>query len=385
MISKNPSFDVFRNYIEPEFSEEPDPNEPFEPVESQIKIGGLPEQKKHDPLDDKIKGYEFSTGPVTIKNIKLPVSGKVIGYTFPEAPTKRNFQAFVQDADRRASTAQGKLHPSLAKQFDQLPFRVNDLLEPYFSSSTIPVINPDGTRGTISRDDALNKVAELLGLKNPDLLKLNTSPEYSRFKFLVNQWNSAKSKASRLKKFNAFSGTPFPVKIYIPYLLEAEGKYSNDTGFDAGGPTKYGITDADTANFPKGISAGNIKNLSLDQALKIYNDKYWMSGWAGLPAPSTMPNLKLAFVMMDTKHNPLSDRTAPGFSSHIRSIFYNPNLTDDQKADAIMDFRIDMYRKYSLPDYVKKLTPEELKKHREALVNRIKYKLRPFVNSLPKT
>lgn len=54
-----------------------------------------------------------------------------------------------------------------------------------------------------------------------------------------------------------------------------EGGYSNEP-HDPGGPTKFGIDFRDYHAYidPKG-TAEDVKNLTLDQAFKIYEDRYW--------------------------------------------------------------------------------------------------------------
>lgn len=61
----------------------------------------------------------------------------------------------------------------------------------------------------------------------------------------------------------------------IKETLKWEGGYCNDEG-DPGGPTKYGITIFDVRKYvKKGATAEDVKKLTLDQAVKIYQDKYW--------------------------------------------------------------------------------------------------------------
>lgn len=60
------------------------------------------------------------------------------------------------------------------------------------------------------------------------------------------------------------------------YTLLNEGGYSNDAN-DAGGPTKWGITQGDLARWRRApVSAQDVQNLSVDEAEKIYEAYYWM-------------------------------------------------------------------------------------------------------------
>jgi len=63
-------------------------------------------------------------------------------------------------------------------------------------------------------------------------------------------------------------------KIF-PDLIRDEGGYSNDA-FDAGGATKYGITIGDVRKYIKSDATNeDVKELTLDQAKKIYKERYW--------------------------------------------------------------------------------------------------------------
>lgn len=62
----------------------------------------------------------------------------------------------------------------------------------------------------------------------------------------------------------------------IDRILISEGStYTNDPE-DPGGPTKYGITIYDTRLYvKKGATAADVKALTKDVAIKIYDEKYW--------------------------------------------------------------------------------------------------------------
>ena len=56
------------------------------------------------------------------------------------------------------------------------------------------------------------------------------------------------------------------------YLLKVEGGYSNDK-YDAGGKTKYGITEEDARDFGY---KGDMQDLTIDFAKNIYLKKYYL-------------------------------------------------------------------------------------------------------------
>ena len=59
------------------------------------------------------------------------------------------------------------------------------------------------------------------------------------------------------------------------YVIGNEGGFSNDVN-DRGGPTKYGITIQTLARYRNKItSITDVKNLTLDDAKKIYKEWYW--------------------------------------------------------------------------------------------------------------
>lgn len=54
-----------------------------------------------------------------------------------------------------------------------------------------------------------------------------------------------------------------------------EGGYGNDPN-DSGGPTNFGITQSDLAQFRgHAVSADDVKNMSFDEAKLIYKKDYW--------------------------------------------------------------------------------------------------------------
>lgn len=56
------------------------------------------------------------------------------------------------------------------------------------------------------------------------------------------------------------------------YLLKVEGGYSNDK-YDAGGKTKYGITEEDARDFGY---KGDMQDLTKDFTKNIYMKKYYL-------------------------------------------------------------------------------------------------------------
>lgn len=67
------------------------------------------------------------------------------------------------------------------------------------------------------------------------------------------------------------------IELSLPYVLQNEGgaRYTNIPG-DAGGPTKYGITQRTLAGWRhRPVSAQDVKNLTLEEATAIYKAHYW--------------------------------------------------------------------------------------------------------------
>lgn len=58
-------------------------------------------------------------------------------------------------------------------------------------------------------------------------------------------------------------------------VIQHEGGYSNTPG-DTGGPTKWGITQADLAEYlGHAVTAEDVENMAQDTAIDIYGTKYW--------------------------------------------------------------------------------------------------------------
>ena len=78
--------------------------------------------------------------------------------------------------------------------------------------------------------------------------------------------------------------------IILPFILAQEGGFTNNP-YDRGGLTNMGISLAD---LPHGSNVNDIKNLTVDQAKAIYQDKYWDAcKCSRLPGP-------VAAAVMDT-------------------------------------------------------------------------------------
>lgn len=61
----------------------------------------------------------------------------------------------------------------------------------------------------------------------------------------------------------------------LKQILKHEGGYSNHP-MDKGGPTKYGITIANYQKYVKPkATAQDVKNMTLDEAKKVYKARYW--------------------------------------------------------------------------------------------------------------
>lgn len=61
----------------------------------------------------------------------------------------------------------------------------------------------------------------------------------------------------------------------IGKVIKAEGGYSNHPA-DKGGPTNWGIIQSELSAWRgKAVSAEDVKNLTLDEAIQIYKKKYW--------------------------------------------------------------------------------------------------------------
>ena len=77
----------------------------------------------------------------------------------------------------------------------------------------------------------------------------------------------------------------------IDQIIEREGSYV-DSPFDAGGPTKFGITQA-TLSIWKGhpVTAEDIKQLSVNEAREIYRQKYVVEPGFGVVADDKLRSL----------------------------------------------------------------------------------------------
>lgn len=64
-------------------------------------------------------------------------------------------------------------------------------------------------------------------------------------------------------------------EIY-PFVLKIEGGYE-DNPSDRGGPTKFGIAQNFNQAELKKLGVADIRNLTRDQAIQIYFEKYWLN------------------------------------------------------------------------------------------------------------
>lgn len=353
MISKNPSFDVFRNYIEPVFSEERDPTSEDSDYE---------DSEGNDPQNQS---------PIDMQ-LQLPVSGKTITAKFGKPPTPREVQDYMTQQDIIESLKLGRLHPSVAKSLSASSVDPNEIFRaPLEGRLYLPLAH--GNRGTVRTSAALTDLGKLLGVQDVKSFYDPSSPDYQRAKAIVNLWNE-QSKASpgggmreQIIK-NRWHNPADPGRVPLPevhstpsakkskktrgrgYILgdlsrdnvlrftmhEIEGvDETNDKG-DPGGWTKYGIAENYDQEFLPGPGSygQKVRALTEDRALQIHIQKYWNRSWNGLPAPSQISNPKLAYAVFDAALNSRSESLKP-----IRQIMKNPQLTDDQKADAIFDQR----------------------------------------------
>jgi lysozyme family protein len=64
-------------------------------------------------------------------------------------------------------------------------------------------------------------------------------------------------------------------EVCLPLLLAHEGGYTNHPS-DPGGPTNFGITIYDYRKYVKSnATAADVRAMTLDEAKRIYHDKYW--------------------------------------------------------------------------------------------------------------
>lgn len=82
----------------------------------------------------------------------------------------------------------------------------------------------------------------------------------------------------------------------IGFLFPAEGGYVNHQS-DKGGPTNMGITQKTFDNYrqQKGLPTENVKNITREEAKKIYYEEYWLTAGADNIAD---PNLAVAVLIL---------------------------------------------------------------------------------------
>ncbi len=353
MIPKSPSFNLFRSYIEPESDQETD---------STPEEGEDNDPESSDPQDPT---------PVEMQ-LQLPVSGKTITAKFGKRPTQREIQDYMTQQDISESLKLGKLHPNVAKQLSAFPIDPNEVFRaPLDGRLYLPMAH--GNRGTVRTSTALNEMGKLLGIQDVKSFYDPNSPDYQRAKAIVNLWNrqSTPPAGGMLREQvmkNRWHNPNDPGRVFVPeshptppkkkskkaqgrgYILgdlsrdnvirftmhEIEGvDETNDDG-DPGGWTKFGIAENYDQDFlpGPGTYGQKVRALTEDRALQIHIQKYWNRSWNSLPAPSQISNPKLAYAVFDAALNSRSESLKP-----IRQIMANPQLSDDQKADAIFNQR----------------------------------------------
>lgn len=81
-------------------------------------------------------------------------------------------------------------------------------------------------------------------------------------------------------------GQPGGHETIIDEILQREGSIYTDRPSDRGGPTKFGITLATLRRHQPGATAGDVQNLSEDQARAIYETDYIVEpGFDRIPSP----------------------------------------------------------------------------------------------------
>ena len=115
--------------------------------------------------------------------------------------------------------------------------------------------------------------------------------------------------------------------------LEGREEYTDDPA-DPGGPTKYGIA----GKFHPGL---DIKNLTLEQAMDIYYNEYWVpAGCDDAPYP-------MDICLFDSQVNPQNDKRLPG-GGNKEIMLQNPENWQDYQL-----LRMIRYMKNSKPEFVK--------------------------------
>lgn len=125
----------------------------------------------------------------------------------------------------------------------------------------------------------------------------------------------------------------FEIGVKLTLNLEGNENYTNDPD-DPGGETKYGISKRYNPKV-------DIKNLTLEQAKKIYLEKYW------IPSGCDEVAFPLDIALFDSQVNPQNDPRLPGGGNH------EILLQKPENWQEYMILRMIRYMNNSKPKYVK--------------------------------
>lgn len=112
----------------------------------------------------------------------------------------------------------------------------------------------------------------------------------------------------------------------LDFTLAREGGYSNRAA-DKGGPTNFGITQAALSDY-RGVpcSADDVKNLTRDEAEKIYELKYW-----NVMRLDRIRNAKIALILFDFGVN-----AGPATSIRLLQSVLNESFSEKLAVDGVL-------------------------------------------------
>jgi lysozyme family protein len=125
----------------------------------------------------------------------------------------------------------------------------------------------------------------------------------------------------------------YDIGVKLTLNLEGNDKYTNDP-YDPGGETKYGISKRYNPDI-------DVKNLTLEQAKKIYLEKYW------IPAGCDDASFPMDICLFDSQVNPQNDPRLPG-GGNQEILLQKPENWQEY-----MILRMIRYMNNSKPKYVK--------------------------------
>jgi lysozyme family protein len=96
----------------------------------------------------------------------------------------------------------------------------------------------------------------------------------------------------------------------IPFIIEHEGGYVNHPN-DPGGETKYGISK-------RAYPYLNIKDITLQDAVRIYYEDYWEDSWNKLGFPLAACMLDTAVNMGKKRAREFFDRSDGSYITYIQ-------------------------------------------------------------------